>query len=187
MIASRKHKLTARQLVFCREYFVCNNVTQAAIKAGYTPKNADKNGYLLLGYPWVLAEISRLRKLAEDESICTVKEADGILSEMLRAKQSDYTELLPDGEEVHSYTKDSKNQHGVKTVLRRMYSTGSGDGKQDVVVAGVELHDKPRCLDIFYKRFNAYPKDRAVTEVYEALKSANGINFNVKMAEEKKT
>lgn len=153
------------------------HITNAAIAAGYSKKTAYSAGSRALKRVEIQDAINTILRKRMDPDICSINEVDGILSEMIRAKPSDYVELLPDGEEVCSYTRDSKNQNAVKTVLRRMHSTGSGDGKHDVVVAGVELHDKPRCIDIFYKRFNAYPRDRAEKDFLEALRGANGIRF----------
>lgn len=42
-------KLTAKQQRFCDEYLIDLNATQAAIRAGYSKKNADKIGSELLG------------------------------------------------------------------------------------------------------------------------------------------
>lgn len=41
--------MTERQKRFCEEYLIDLNATQAAIRAGYSPKNADKIGPELLG------------------------------------------------------------------------------------------------------------------------------------------
>jgi len=42
-------KLTSKQQMFCREYLVDINATQAAIRAGYSAKTADVAGPRLLG------------------------------------------------------------------------------------------------------------------------------------------
>lgn len=55
-------KLTAKQQRFCDEYLIDLNATQAAIRAGYSEKNADKIGSELLGKTRV-AEYIQERKL----------------------------------------------------------------------------------------------------------------------------
>ena len=40
--------LTAKQLRFVSEYLIDSNATQAAIRAGYSPKTAEQQGYRLL-------------------------------------------------------------------------------------------------------------------------------------------
>lgn len=54
-------KLTAKQQRFCDEYLIDLNATQAAIRAGYSKRNADKIGSQLLGETRV-AELIAKRK-----------------------------------------------------------------------------------------------------------------------------
>lgn len=41
-------KLSKKQLIFCKEYLVCMNATESAIKAGYSQKSAYSQGVRLL-------------------------------------------------------------------------------------------------------------------------------------------
>lgn len=52
-------KLTAKQEMFVKEYLIDLNATQAAIRAGYSAKNADKIGSELLGKTRIHQEIQR--------------------------------------------------------------------------------------------------------------------------------
>jgi phage terminase small subunit len=45
--------MTTRQKQFVEEYLVTLNSTQAAIRAGYSPKTAEQQGYQLLHHPKV--------------------------------------------------------------------------------------------------------------------------------------
>ena len=51
-------KLTDKQRTFVAEYLVDLNATQAAIRAGYSARNADKIGPELLGKTRVAAVIA---------------------------------------------------------------------------------------------------------------------------------
>lgn len=51
-------KLTAKQQTFVEEYLIDLNATQAAIRAGYSAKNADKIGSELLGKTRVAEAVS---------------------------------------------------------------------------------------------------------------------------------
>lgn len=53
--------LTPRQLAFCNEYVVDFNGKAAAIRAGYSAKNADRQAYLLLMNEGVRAYIEHLQ------------------------------------------------------------------------------------------------------------------------------
>lgn len=161
----------AKERAFCREYLKERNITKAMIAVGYSEKNADANGYLMLGKPWVLAEIQRLEKLLEDEAICTIKEVDGVLSQIIRYDHSDYEEMLPDGEVVRVYNKTKPNRKAVKGLLSKLML--GGEGAEDVRIAGIEPWDKPRCIDIFYKRHGVYAAAEAPSG------SGMTVNFNI--------
>ena len=51
--------MTEKQKRFTEEYLIDLNATQAAIRAGYSPKNADKIGHELLGKTRVSEAISK--------------------------------------------------------------------------------------------------------------------------------
>jgi phage terminase small subunit len=53
-------KLTDKQRVFCQEYILDMNATQAAVRAGYTGRSAQQIGSENLSKPLVRAEIDRL-------------------------------------------------------------------------------------------------------------------------------
>lgn len=55
----KSRKLTDKQERFVKEYLVDLNATQAAIRAGYSKKNADVIGPELLGKTWVREAIQK--------------------------------------------------------------------------------------------------------------------------------
>lgn len=55
-------KLTPKQERFVEEYLVDLNATKAAIRAGYSPKTAEQQGYQLLQIPSVQAAIAAKRE-----------------------------------------------------------------------------------------------------------------------------
>jgi phage terminase small subunit len=54
--------LNDKQLQFCREFIIDLNATQAAIRAGYSPKSANQQGSGLLANPKVSAKIAELKQ-----------------------------------------------------------------------------------------------------------------------------
>lgn len=60
-------KLKAKHEVFCREFLVDLNATQAAIRAGYSPKRADVNGSILARQPAIKARINELKQERIDQ------------------------------------------------------------------------------------------------------------------------
>jgi len=52
--------LSVKQILFCEEYVNCHNTKKAALKAGYSEKNAKQVGYNLKQNPEVDAYIKQL-------------------------------------------------------------------------------------------------------------------------------
>lgn len=64
-----KSRLTDKQVVFCEEYLIHHNATQAAIKAGYSSKTAQVQGSALLSNPMVKKYLGkRQQELMEEYS-----------------------------------------------------------------------------------------------------------------------
>lgn len=59
--------LTTKQDMFCREYIIDLNGTQAAIRAGYSVKGASQQASVLLANPKVSARIKELKDNRADE------------------------------------------------------------------------------------------------------------------------
>lgn len=66
--------LNGRQERFIVEYFVDNNATQAAIRAGYTAQEADKQGTRLLQHPKIKAAIEAHKDAVREQ--CVTKESE---------------------------------------------------------------------------------------------------------------
>lgn len=56
-----KPKLTAKQEMFCLEYLIDLNATQAAIRAGYSEKTAKEQGYENFTKPHIQERIAKLK------------------------------------------------------------------------------------------------------------------------------
>lgn len=76
---SRLNELTDKQKSFVNEYLIDLNATQAAIRAGYSKKNADKIGSQLLGKSRVSAEIQKAMAKREKRTEIT---QDRVLKEL---------------------------------------------------------------------------------------------------------
>ena len=83
--------LTEKEAVFCREYLIDLNATQAAIRAGYSARSAQDNAYRLIKRPHVRCEIDRL--MAE-RSRRTGVTADRVLQELARIAFANPNDVL---------------------------------------------------------------------------------------------
>lgn len=71
--------LTPKQARFCEEYMIDLNGTQAAIRAGYSPKTAQEQSSCLLSIVMVKSRIDELQKT---RSMRTGIEADRVVKEL---------------------------------------------------------------------------------------------------------
>jgi len=77
-------KLTPKQKLFCDEYLVDLNATQAAIRAGYSPRTAYRTGCDNLKIPKIQAFIQERMKAKEDELIAKQDEVLKYLTAVMR-------------------------------------------------------------------------------------------------------
>ncbi len=73
-------KLTSKQQRFCEEYVKDCNGTQAAIRAGYSPKTSKEQASRLLTYANVLNYIKELREAMLNDISASVQERKILLS-----------------------------------------------------------------------------------------------------------
>jgi phage terminase small subunit len=84
-------KLTAKQQTFVEEYLIDLNATQAAIRAGYSAKNADKIGSELLGKTRVAEAVSMA--MAERSRRTGINQ-DRVLQELARIGFAKITDVV---------------------------------------------------------------------------------------------
>lgn len=78
--------MTPKQEKFCVEYLVDLNGTQAAIRAGYSEKTANRIANQLLSKLDIKNCIKELREIEFDNSIATAKEAEAFLAKAMRGE-----------------------------------------------------------------------------------------------------
>lgn len=81
---SKTAELSAKQRAFVTEYLVDGNATQAAIRAGYSPKTAQEQGSRLLSKVIVREAVERARAAIDRPTIASATERREVLSSMFR-------------------------------------------------------------------------------------------------------
>lgn len=81
-MANEKKKLTDKQELFCQEYLVDLNGTQAAIRAGYSEKTANRIAAENLSKPYLADRIAELKKVRADK--VTISQED-VLNNLIKA------------------------------------------------------------------------------------------------------
>ncbi len=90
---TKKTKLTPRQKKFISEYLIDRNGKQAAIRAGFSKKNAKSQASVLLALSHVAEEVNR--RIKKQEEKLEIKSTD-ILREILKIAKSDIRKAFND-------------------------------------------------------------------------------------------
>lgn len=90
--------MNARQKKFCDEYLIDCNATQAAIRAGYSPKTAKSIGQENLTKPDLKAYIDEQLELLHNERTADAQEVLEYLTAVMRGQHTEQTlQLVGDG------------------------------------------------------------------------------------------
>lgn len=150
-------KLTEKQQMFIDEYLIDLNATQAAIRAGYSVKNADKIGSELIGKTRVGEEI---KKALADRSRRTGINADRIVQELAKI-------ALVNPDDVVNFTTatikgDAKKDDLAAIASVKVKTIPTEDG--DIVEREVKFYDKNRALEQLGKHLGLF-SDKFKVEV----------------------
>ena len=118
--------LTARQRKFCDEYLISGNATDAAIKAGYSPKTAKQTGSENLAKPDLRAYI--------DEQLAKIHSAK-----------------IADAEEVMKYLTSVMRGEHTEQVLKLV-----GEGVQTVTDIDVSAKERLKAAELIGKRYGLF-------------------------------
>ena len=81
--------MTPRQRKFCDEYLISGNATDAAIKAGYSPKTAKQTGSENLAKPDLKAYIETELEKLHSAKIADAEEVMKYLTSVMRGKHTE--------------------------------------------------------------------------------------------------
>lgn len=148
--STRQPALNAKHLRFVDEYIVDLNATQAAIRAGYSPKTAKQQGHRLLTYVDVQRAIEAKRKeVAGDLGITRER----VLREMAKLAFSDLRQLYnEDGSLKHPH-EWPEGAAGAISGMELVEEFGDGpDGKKLIgYTKKLKLWDKGKQLENLLK------------------------------------
>lgn len=133
-------KLTNKQKLFCDEYLIDLNVTQAAIRAGYKPQYADKRAYTLLDKPAIKEYLDKRMKDREQRTEIT---QDMVLQELAKiafAKPTDFFRVEDMGQYKRVDIIATKDIPDSKVAAIASIKQGANGIE-------VKLHDKVRALE----------------------------------------
>ena len=143
--------LTPKQEMFCKEYLIDLNATQAAIRAGYSEKTARSVGQENLTKPDIQ---ERVQQLMEERSNRVQLEADEVMWELkniLQADLANYIEINEDTGAIRARGFDDMPEgasRAIQSIEEDRIIREDNDGKQTTV------HDK--------FKFRLYNKERMI-------------------------
>lgn len=144
------HKLTAKQQLFVLEYLVDLNATQAAIRAGYSKKNADVIGPEVLGKAWVRAAVDARMVVRREKIELT---AERVLEEVCSLAFVDARSFWDAKGNVKPFSELTAGQGaalaGFEVIIK---NAKAGDGVTDEIHK-FKFWDKTRALEMLMKHF----------------------------------
>ena len=154
---ARKQKLTPKQEAFVREYLIDLNATQAAIRAGYSPKWANRQAHTLIDKNRPIADAiqSALKKRNEKLDIT----ADMVLRELARVAFSDARRLYNDDGSLKTPNElDDDTAAALAGIDTFEEFAGRGESRQ-IIGHTKKIHrwDKVKSLELLGKHLGLFP------------------------------
>ena len=148
-------KLTAKQQTFVEEYLIDLNATQAAIRAGYSPKTAKEIGAENLTKPHIRAHID---KAMAERSKRTGINQDRVLQELARIAFVKVTDLI-DPETAEILTSASDDDLAVIQGIKVKESWGDKVSSRE---REIKIADKSKALEQLGRHLGMFNDKREV-------------------------
>ena len=150
-------KLTIKQENFCINLFQGMSQREAYVEAGYsrkqTDRTIDRHAWELAQTDIVMARCEELRQKAENGSVALVLERKQILTEIARARLTDYTTCGPDRDLI-DVGPESPNTASLQEITSK--TEYDKDGAGVAVVTRIKLHNPIQAIDILNKMDKIY-------------------------------
>ena len=131
--------------VFCREYIKDLNASQAAIRAGYSAKTANRTGSFLLSNPDIQARIEDLKADRVEEVRI---DANYVLKRLIEIDEMDVADILDDGGDFLPIRKWPKTW---RTTLSGLDIAIINSGDTEAIIKKIKWPDKVKNLELLGK------------------------------------
>lgn len=145
-------KLNKQRKLFCEEYLVDLNGTQAAIRAGYSVKTAQEQSSRLLLNVIVSGYI---KELMDARSKSTAITAEMVIQELAKIAFGNIQDLVKEGHTLEEIQK-LKKEHAA-TIKSVKYKVSSGATNSEEI--SFEVYDKNAALEKLGKHLGMFEKD----------------------------
>lgn len=144
-----KKKLTDKQEMFCKEYMVDFNGTQAAIKAGYSEKTARQIGSDNLSKVDIQERLAELKQKRSDKVEITAERVIKEIATLAFSNIPDYFKQIGEGSVYTLTMKQFEDMPG--DASRAISSIEQNVDKDGNVIYKVRLWDKSKNLEMLCK------------------------------------
>lgn len=158
--------LPPRRRRFVEEYVKDCNGTQAAIRAGYSPKTANEQAAQLLANLSVRQAVDALQAKLTEANNVTVARVIRELALLGFANMQDYIRVTPEGDayvDLSRLTRERAAAIGELTSVE--FLDGRGEGASQVRRTKLKLHGKVEALVKLGQRFKLFAEDGGQTPV----------------------
>jgi len=157
-------KLTRRQEQFTLNLLAGMTQRDAYIKAGYSKKQPisviDSNACVLAKSSKVIARQAELNKKVEANKVAGVEERKSILTEIARARQTDFMTCSADGVWMHDIGPETINKAGLKQIQTTTMPFGSKEDNLSVILTKVELTNPIQAIAELNRMEGAYAPEK---------------------------
>jgi phage terminase small subunit len=154
MAKSKHENLTDKQAMFCKEYLIDLNATQAAIRAGYSEATAQVIGSENLSKPIIQAEIQDLIKKRSERTEIT---SDMVLKELAKIGFSNIAEFTDNSNGIVNI--NSLEQIKTACISSIECVTRLVGDDAEITVTKLKLHDKISALEKIGRHLGMFEKD----------------------------
>lgn len=139
---SQSERLAARQILFCKEYLIDLNGTQAAIRAGYTERSAFVQASRMLKHDKIKKKIEELK---ENREKIIELDAAHVLKRLKEIDELDISEILDDAGTVKDFK--SWPESWRRNAILKLKGMSGGSGWE----IKVQMPDKLKNLELLGK------------------------------------
>lgn len=160
--------MTKKQKRFVDEYLIDLNITQAAIRAGYSPKTAYSIGSENLKKPEIRACIE---KAMAERSKRTGINQDRIIMELAKIGLLNPKDLVDFDEATVKEEAAEEDLAAIASVRVKRFPTKDGEG----IEREIKMHDKIKALELLGRHFGMFKDKVEVSGLEEEKKKLDNI------------
>lgn len=155
-------KLTEKQKKFCEEYLVDLNATQAAIRAGYSQKTANRIGHENLTKPDIQSYVQEKQKQLQQRTGITIER---VLNELASIAFSDVRKFYNEDGTLKKIIDLEEEASAALSALEvdELWEGYGEDRKQVGVTKKIKRWDKTRALEMIAKHLGMFPNKVELT------------------------